>query len=267
MATRPDLTAVPETALWTLWFRSLAARRGVLADPMAVQIVEKIDYPFEDRFGRLYPAHAQIQGMRVLTFDREVRHFLTAHPDGTVVALGEGLETQFWRVDNGSVRWLTVDLPESLALRARLLSASDRVRTFAGSATDPAWTDLVDPTRGVLITAQGLLMYLQPDEAHAVIALCARRFPGGRMVFDAVPPWMGGVVRRGSTNYQPPPLPWTLTPSQLGSLTRLDPAIADGQEVRPVRGRGVLGWLVPMLRYLPVVGRQRPFIASVHFRA
>jgi O-methyltransferase involved in polyketide biosynthesis len=36
----------------------------------------------------------------VLAFDREVRRFLAAHPGGTVVALGEGLETQFWRVDN-----------------------------------------------------------------------------------------------------------------------------------------------------------------------
>ena len=33
------------------------------------------------------------------------------HPAGTVVALGEGLETQFWRPDNGRVRWLSVDLP------------------------------------------------------------------------------------------------------------------------------------------------------------
>jgi O-methyltransferase involved in polyketide biosynthesis len=267
VAIKPDLTAVPETALWTLWFRSLAARRGVLVDPVAVEIVEKIDYPFEERFGQLFPAHAKIQGLRVLTFDREVGHFLTAHADGTVVALGEGLETQFWRVDNGSVHWLTVDLPESLALRAALLPTPARMCTFAGSATDPAWTDLVDPARGVLVTAQGLLMYLRPEEAHAIITLCARRFRGGRLVFDAVPSWMGGVVRRGTTNYQPPPLPWTLSLSELGALARLDPDIADVREVRPVRGRGLLGRLVPMLRYVPVVGRQRPFIASVHFRA
>jgi hypothetical protein len=29
-----------------------------------------------------------------------VRRFVAQHPAGTVVALGEGLETQFWRVDN-----------------------------------------------------------------------------------------------------------------------------------------------------------------------
>lgn len=34
-------------------------------------------------------------------FDDAVRDFLAAHPDGTVVTLAEGLETQYWRVDNG----------------------------------------------------------------------------------------------------------------------------------------------------------------------
>ena len=45
--------------------------------------------------------------------------FLAANPDGTVVALGEGLETGFWRVDNGSVNWLTVELPETGRAAAR----------------------------------------------------------------------------------------------------------------------------------------------------
>ena len=44
-----------------------------------------------------------------------------ADPAGTVVALGDGLETQFWRVDNGRVRWLSVDLEEGAPLaRGRL---------------------------------------------------------------------------------------------------------------------------------------------------
>ena len=58
-----------------------------------------------------------------------------------MVALGEGLETQFWRVDNGSVLWLTVDLPEVVELRRQLLPSDPRARAIAGSALDPAgWT-------------------------------------------------------------------------------------------------------------------------------
>ena len=73
---------------------------------MSIEAVDRLDYPFAERFGQLFPAHARVQAVRVRTFDREVEDFLRQSPNGTVVALGEGLETQFWRVDNGSVRWL-----------------------------------------------------------------------------------------------------------------------------------------------------------------
>ena len=55
MSVKPDLDGVPETALWTLWFRAEAARgdRGLLDDPMAVEAVDRLDYPFAERFGTL----------------------------------------------------------------------------------------------------------------------------------------------------------------------------------------------------------------------
>jgi O-methyltransferase involved in polyketide biosynthesis len=113
-----DLGGVPETLLWTLYHRAVEARRpdAVLHDPRAVELVERIDYPFAQRFGpggRL----GQWQALRARCFDIQVGRFLRRHPDGTVVALGEGLETQLWRVDNGRVRWVSVDLPETIEVR------------------------------------------------------------------------------------------------------------------------------------------------------
>jgi O-methyltransferase involved in polyketide biosynthesis len=261
MRIKPELAGVPETALWTLWFRSLAARgsKPLLHDPMAIEVVEKIDYPFAEKFGANFPVHAQIQAVRVRTFDREVKGF------PSVVALGEGLETEFWRVDDGRVRWLTVDLPESVKLRETLLPHHERMRSFAGSALDPGWMDLVEPGERVVITAQGLLMYLQPNEVHDLLARCARRFPGGSMVFDAVPPWMAGVIRQGTIGFKPPPLPWTLDPARLQELKQIDPAIAAVHDVRPVRGKGFAGSLAPVVRYLPLLRRQRPLIVRLDF--
>ncbi|HEU5040339.1 MAG TPA: class I SAM-dependent methyltransferase [Gemmatimonadales bacterium] len=205
MKVKPDLSGVPETALWTLWFRAVASRRddSLFEDPMAVGIVERIDYPFAERFGKGFQLQPQIQALRVLTFDAQVRQFLRKHPKGTVVALGEGLETQFWRVDNGSVNWLTVDLPDSVALRRRLLPMGERQEVFAGSALDPKWTEMVDPAHGVIITAQGLLMYLQPERVREIISLCANAFPGGTMVFDSLPPWMAKAVLRVTGPFRP----------------------------------------------------------------
>jgi O-methyltransferase involved in polyketide biosynthesis len=177
-AIRVDLGGVPETLLWTLYHRSVEARRpdAVLQDPKAIELVERIGYPFEQRFGA--GGLGQWQALRARCFDREVQRFLARHPDGTVVALGEGLETQFWRLDNGRVRWLTVDLPQTIALRERLLPRSPRRRSLACSALDERWMDELDASRGLLVTAQGLLMYLERADVHGLIAACAQRLPG-----------------------------------------------------------------------------------------
>ena len=87
---RVELEGVPETLLWTLYHRSIEARwpDAILEDPRAVALVDAIDYPFAERFGGGQGGLAQWQALRVKTFGREVRRFLGAHPDGTVVALG-----------------------------------------------------------------------------------------------------------------------------------------------------------------------------------
>lgn len=71
-----------------------------------------------------------------------------------------------------------------IELRTRLLPASPRITTAAQSALDYSWMDRVDPDDGVFITAEGLLMYLQPEQALELIAACAARFPGAQMLFD-----------------------------------------------------------------------------------
>ena len=246
------LEGVPETLLWNLYQRATEARRDrpVLQDPRAVELVDAIDYPFAERFGS--GGHGQWQALRAATFDREVRRFLATHPDGTVVALGEGLETQFWRVDNGTAHWLTVDLPETVRVRERLLgTAGGRQQVFAGSALDPAWMDAVDPSRGVLLTAQGLLMYLQPDEVHALVRAMAKRFPGACLVLDGVPPWFSQRTLAGRMRtrqgYVTPPMPWALDAGERRRLLAL-PGVEEVRDLVPPRGRGPAhGWVFPVI--------------------
>ncbi|HEX5496404.1 MAG TPA: class I SAM-dependent methyltransferase [Mycobacteriales bacterium] len=268
-----ELDAVSETLLWTLYYRASEARRpdGVLRDPLAAELTDRIDFPFESRFGRAGSVTAQIQGLRARCFDEQVRWFLAGHPDGTVVALGEGLETQFWRVDNGRVRWLTVDLPEVTALRRRLLPdpPSGRVRALAGSATDLGWMDRVDATRGVLVVAQGLFMYLPPEQVRRLVAACAQRFPGGGLVFDAVPHWFAKATASGrvraSTGYRAPPMPWALDVDEQPGLRDLHPNIATVRDLRPPRGRGLLGRLLPRVNLIPVLRHKRPSAVLLTF--
>jgi O-methyltransferase involved in polyketide biosynthesis len=253
-----DLTGVPETLLWTLYFRAQEAARpgGVLDDALAVELVDRIDYPFAERLGE-GRGRAQWQGLRARTFDERIRAFLRGHPGGTVVALGEGLETQFWRVDDGRVQWVAVDLPEAAAVRRAVLPAHQRRRQIDASALDPAWMDQVDPARGVLVTAQGLFMYLGRDQVHVLIAQLARRFPGGELVFDGVPRWTSAVTTRGKVpsggSMPAPPMPWPMDGAEAKALRRI-PGVASVERLHPPRGHGALhGVVLPVVERAPVL--------------
>src|SRR6266545_2431280 len=246
----PGLAGVPETLLWTLYHRATEARRpdAVLADPLAVEVVDAIDYPFAQRFGRDVAARAQWQALRTRRFDDEI-----------------------WRVDNGRVRWLGVDLPEVVRLRRRLLPAADRQRSVACSVLDPAWLAEVDPSRGVVICAQGLLMYLDRADVHRVIGTCAERFPGATLVFDAVLHWFSQRTLRGamtSGGYAAPPMPWGIDARELETLRHLHPNIAQVRRLGLPRGRGVLfGYLMPALGALPRLRNLIPiWILRARFR-
>ena len=256
-----SLGPVPETLLWTLWHRAVEARRPdrVLDDPLAVELVERIEFPCVERFGdgeRL----SQWQALRTRCFDDEIRRFLSRHPGDTVVALGEGLETQLWRVDDGRVRWLTVDLPEVIALRRELLPLHDRNRMIAASVLDHAWTIAVPSNADVLVTAQGLLMYLAPGEVRELITVCADRFRPGALVFDAVPRWLVERSRRGGlrteSGYAPPAWSWGLDRGEERRLRAL-PHVASLAALRLPRGRrAVHGWVLPLATRVPAVRRR-----------
>ena len=153
---KAELTGVSETALLTLYSRAREARRpdAILDDPMAVRLVESIDYNFT-RFGTT----RQDMALRAKAFDIRTRRYLADHPRARVVALAEGLQTSFWRLDaavaDSQFTWLTVDLPPIVDIRNRLLPADPRITTVAQSALDYSWMDRVDTSDGVFITAEG----------------------------------------------------------------------------------------------------------------
>jgi len=260
------LSGVPETTLWTLHNRASEAARpdALIHDPWAVHLRDSIDHPYQRCFGRPSQSHP----LRALRFDHVMREFLTGHPGGTVVSLGEGLETGFWRLADPRVRWVSVDLPEIIALREQLLPTEPQIRNVALSALDRSWMDTVEPDADVLISAQGLLMYLQPADVFALITDCARRFPGGRMIFDTIPLWFSKRTLSGwklSPTYTAPPMPFGISVPQLAQLPQRLPAIATLTDLPLPRGRDLWGWPALLLGALPVFRTHRPAISLVTF--
>ncbi len=263
------LKGVSATTLWTLYYRSAEANRsdGAIRDPWAVTLFDSVSYDYL-KFGKPNQSHA----LRTVAFDREARAYLTTHPKASVVALAEGLQTSLWRLDAAGcadeLTWYSIDLPPVMELRAQLLPQDDRIVPLAQSALDYGWMDRVDDSRGVFITAEGLLMYLHPDDALGLIRECAARFPGGLMMFDNVPPFFSRRTLKGfklSDRYTTPPMPFAMTPDQAVALARTIPGVRTARDIEMPSGRGifkVFGW--PMFER-GLLSRYRPSITMMEF--
>ncbi len=205
------LHGVPETMLWTLHARAAEfhAGRAVLHDARAAALAKQIDYDFDGRFG----APNRLFAVRAALLDAAITAWLVKHPRGLVVSLGEGLETQAWRVDNGMLRWLSVDLPEGIQAREIFLAPGGRFAHLAADVAGTEWLNAIDAAQGVFFVAQGLFMYLQPPIVESIFRRIATRFPGAELAFDIVPRWLSAATTRGhqqSATYQLPPMPWGL---------------------------------------------------------
>lgn len=259
------LDGVPVTALWTLWSRAAESERtdSTFRDPLAEQVYRSISFPYQ-QFGR----PSQAQALRAATFDAGLRSLLHDAPDATVVALGDGLQTTYWRLKCPDVPWFSVDLPEMIALRERLLPPAEQLRAVAMSALDRSWFDLVE-TEQVIITAEGLLMYLPPEEVYTLLADLAQRFPGGRLLFDGIPPWFAertakGVSLARGASYRLPHMPFGLTIAEARRLPEVIPGVESWTELPWVPGRGL--WFSPAVqRVHRRFGNHRHFVAELAF--
>ncbi|WIG98677.1 class I SAM-dependent methyltransferase [Myxococcus sp. SDU36] len=265
----PNLTGIPETMLWTLHCRAGEAKRpdGILKDAEALRIHGAIDYDFEKSFGRAEPSLA----IRAVEMDRRIRAWLATHPEGFVVSLGEGLETQAQRLDNGQLRWLSVDLPEAVAIRERFLTPNERLMHLPVSALDRAWMDRVDATKGVFIVAQGLFMYLEEDDVRRLIADLAERFAGAELLFDTVPRWFSRRTLKGlhrTLAYRLPPMPWGINRDEVEvTLRRWAPRIRQVELTPYTFPRGLLRLIYNPLNEVPWARERVPTVVHVRFAA
>lgn len=185
---------------------SLTGLPRTLLIPLAARVAESLDpdQTFSDgiaeqlarRLARPLSATGCSWNMRVCVaartqlLDQHTRSFLATHPNAQVVNLGAGLCTRLWRVDDGAVRWIDVDLPDAIALRARLLPGHPRLTLHATSALDEHWHTLVDPQRPLLIIAEGLLVYFKPQQVWALLRRVGQRHPGAQLLMEAIAPFV-----------------------------------------------------------------------------
>ena len=185
--------SVQETLIIPLHGRRLCSRRfpGLYQDTTAAMLMEKVDYdfsPLERQANGLMQTFGALEvAMRQNDLAWEVRDYLNAHPRAAVINLGCGLDNTGRACDNGRCSIWNIDLPDVIELRDRLLPAGEREKNLAFDLKDPRWMDAVrtDPEDGAVLFAAGVFYYFTTEDVKSLATGIAKRFPRGRLVFDA----------------------------------------------------------------------------------
>lgn len=209
------INGIPETMLWTLHNRANEALKSdsILTDTAAIRIYKSIKYDYTRKFGAADYSHA----IRAVEFDLQIRNFLKEYPQGLVIGLGEGLETQCFRCDNGENRWLSVDIEEAMNIRERFIKPNVRRQHLAVSALDFSWVDM-QKDEPVFITAQGLFMYFHEEQVRELLQRIDKKFSNYRVMFDTIPVWLSKKTIKGwhkTKFYKTPLMPWGINTNDI----------------------------------------------------
>lgn len=198
---KPFNDEVAETLLIPLYMRAKESRRAVdkiLSDPDAEAMVDKILYDYS-KFDK---AEMSAIGcaVRCWFLDKVAREFTAKHSGAVIINAACGLDARRQRTqkDGDSVTFYSLDLPEVISTRRKLLPESVGETYLATSLFDTMWMDelkIKHPEADILFLMEGVLMYFTEDEVQLLFKNLADRFPGAEIWFDAC-----GTLVSGNSN-------------------------------------------------------------------
>ncbi len=203
---KPDLSKVPETLLQPLCARAQYSRKqnAKFRDQKAEEIA---GLPEPDiSWNSKYRAMSAGTAARTIAFDLLVRDFIDKHQNAVIVNLGCGMDTRYYRVDNGKIHWYDIDLPDVIGIRKQFFQESDRCFMIGCSVTDPDWAKEVwkkeappspllsigkRPVRKkqMLFLIEGLTMYLSADQVGKMLGNIRDTFPNATVFMECMSPY------------------------------------------------------------------------------
>lgn len=191
-----ELTDVSKTALATLQSHVIESqkRNPLINDPMAAYCLEKLFSLASEKekillFNRKLPtSFTNHIALRARKYDQIVNNYISNHSSCTVVNLGCGFDTRFWRINNKKCAYIELDLPEIIAIKEEILKEHLNYELIGCSVLDPSWIEKVTSksNKNVILLAEGLLMYLLKMEVINLFKTIANSFYQSQIVLEVV---------------------------------------------------------------------------------
>lgn len=210
-----NFDGVAETMLIAVYFRAIASKveNPAIMDEKAIDIVDKIDYDFSkfSDFYRMRDIFRSINNLtrvqniyinkmtrlgiitRTIYLDKETNQFIKENPHCNCINIGCGLDTRFFRVDNGKIGWYDVDLASVIDVREKLIVKEDRVTTIKGSAFESGWAEkiadnIADKNLPTLIIIEGMLMYFDEEDVKKLLHIITTAFSNCTVLLETSSP-------------------------------------------------------------------------------
>lgn len=106
---------------------------------------------------------------RTIMFREKLKELIEKYPRATCINLGCGFDDKFVQVDNGSITWFDVDLPDQIAVRRKVYEDRGRCVMIDGSALDGAWTHALPKNDMYLIVMEGVLEYFSKEQVKTCL--------------------------------------------------------------------------------------------------
>lgn len=185
----PDFDTIEDTLFVPMLGRIYASEKfpEILYDKKALELKDKLPENIKGKDTQTqYTLLAS--AVRSTNMDRYIKDFLERNPDGVIVELGCGLETTFFRNDNGKTKWYEVDLEDVINYRKSLLEENERDICVTCDAFSQDWIKKVRSESGdapILVTASGLFYYFSEEKVFGILK-ALKDYGQVEAVFDVV---------------------------------------------------------------------------------
>lgn len=180
------LAGVEQTLLLPLWGRYSESKKphGLLKDDKCVEVVDRLQLDFTALERQQHPLTRLAWITRAWNTDRELSRCMEGTPEVTVVCLGCGLETAFYRSPHSRMHWYDLDLPNVMELRKRALGSHESVTMLSGSVLEQSSFAPIRVQGKLIVLALGLLCYFTEAEVKTVFGNIASLAEESVLILD-----------------------------------------------------------------------------------
>jgi len=207
-----NINDISETAFLTLQCHALDAqsKRPLLNDKSSVKTLEILKKYFSESDSSLHKKLAENKvkknliihtALRAKKYDDYILNFINKFPNSAVINIGCGLDNRFERIDNGSLTFYDLDLPDIINIKKQIFPETDRYHQISKSVFDFEWIDRID-CEHVILVAEGVFMYCKEQDVKYLFLVLQEKLPNSEIVCEVFnSKWLKGW-RKKTMNFK-----------------------------------------------------------------